>query len=359
MVSEIKSVSSKQFGRAFEAEGFSRTSVQLPGNGIEFLLSKPTQVGPLGKVLPEQTIGVFVDPSLPGAVRVGKVNLHAGGRSQALVLSHLLALIVGQRKALLRLDAIEYMTESTECRLGTGILHPGQHSEQCRAFYQRANRRTVERPFDEVTLPVSRHQTFFNIRRSVMNADHVWNTPTPIFTARSRTTLGMPKTQPANYFRAQLTAWHRVNGGVDGFVRNLQGWRIRMHKRQCASNLLRRVPGFQVVADALPQRCARSEPTLNSWFSRAGMGTLMRSFVAIPASHQRTPLLSSSFRLNPTVSTQLTRKCRSRTTQPHCDGCRLDSHLQLRLDHRPFFYTQLLVHSSHATFSPDNVALGF
>ena len=107
MVSEIKSVSSKQFGRAFEAEGFSRTSVQLPGNGIEFLLSKPTQVGPLGKVLPEQTIGVFVDPSLPGAVRVGKVNLHAGGRSQALVLSHLLALIVGQRKALLRLDAIE------------------------------------------------------------------------------------------------------------------------------------------------------------------------------------------------------------------------------------------------------------
>jgi hypothetical protein len=29
------------------------------------------------------------------------------------------------------------------------------------------------------------------------------------------------------------------------------------------------------------------------------------------------------------------------------------------LDHRPFFNAQLLVVSSHATFSPDNVALGF
>jgi hypothetical protein len=37
----------------------------------------------------------------------------------------------------------------------------------------------------------------------------------------------------------------------------------------------------------------------------------------------------------------------------------VDSYLQLRLDHRSLFNTQLTVAFSHATFSPTNVALGF
>ena len=141
---EVKSVCREQFGGAFEAEGFSWTGVQLPGNGIEFLLSEVTQVSSLGEVLPEQAVGVFIDATLPGAVRIGKVNFHTGGLSQALVLRHLLALVVRQRKALLRFDAIEDMAEATERGLGTGTLHPGQHSEQRGALHQRANRRTVE-----------------------------------------------------------------------------------------------------------------------------------------------------------------------------------------------------------------------
>src|ERR1035437_6142331 len=107
MMPEVKSVCREQFGGAFEAEGLSRAGVQLPGNGIEFLLSEDTQVSSLGEVLPEQTVCVFVDATLPGAVRVGKVNFHTSDPGQALVLSHLLALIVRQRKALLRLDAIQ------------------------------------------------------------------------------------------------------------------------------------------------------------------------------------------------------------------------------------------------------------
>ncbi len=125
MMPEVKSVCSKQLGRAFEAEGFSRTGVQLPGNGIEFLLREATQISSLGEVLPEQAVGVFVDATLPWAVRIGKVDFHTGGSSQALVLGHLLALIVRQRKALLRLDTIEDMAEATERGLGTGVRPSG------------------------------------------------------------------------------------------------------------------------------------------------------------------------------------------------------------------------------------------
>jgi hypothetical protein len=71
MMPEVKSVCREQFGGAFEAKGFSRTGVQLPGNGIEFLLREASQVSSLGEVLSEQTIGVFVDAALPGAVRMG------------------------------------------------------------------------------------------------------------------------------------------------------------------------------------------------------------------------------------------------------------------------------------------------
>src|ERR1035437_1038180 len=192
MMPEVKGVCREQFGGAFKAEGFSRTSVQLPRNSIEFLLSKASQVSSFGEVLSEQAVGIFVDATLPWTVRIGKVNFHTSRFSQALMLGHLFALIVRQRKALLRLDTIEDVAKATERGLGTGILHPGQHGEQCRAFHQRANRRAVECSLDEVALPMSRHQAFFNIRGSVMNADHVGNTATPIFSACPGAALGMP-----------------------------------------------------------------------------------------------------------------------------------------------------------------------
>ena len=55
-----------------------------------------------------------------GAVGISKVDVHPGGLAQTLVFSHLFALIVGQRKPLLRLDAIEHMAEATERGFGTG-----------------------------------------------------------------------------------------------------------------------------------------------------------------------------------------------------------------------------------------------
>ncbi len=54
-------------------------------------------------------------------------------------------------------------------------------------------------------MPVTRDQPFFNLRRTVMNADPVRHLPTPVFPPRAGTAFGMTETQPANHFRAQLT----------------------------------------------------------------------------------------------------------------------------------------------------------
>lgn len=106
MGSEVNSVCREQFGARDEAEGFSRTGIQLLGNGIAFILSEGAQVRSLGKVMTERTVVGFVDATRPWAVCIGNVNDLAGGQGQARGLRHRLALTVSQQKALLRFYAI-------------------------------------------------------------------------------------------------------------------------------------------------------------------------------------------------------------------------------------------------------------
>src|SRR4030067_2644809 len=91
------------------------------------------------------------------------------------------------------------------------------------------------RPLDEIAFPVSGHQSFFNLGRAIMNANHVGNASTTIFTPRTRSALGMTKTKPAYYFSAQLSSRHRVDRRVGGFVGSLEGGSVGMHGCQCAS----------------------------------------------------------------------------------------------------------------------------
>ena len=101
MMPKIESIRCKQFCGAFEAERFSRLRVQLPGNRIQFALGEAAQIAPLGKVLSQQAIGVFIDAPLPGTVWVSKEHLYSSHLSQSLMFGHLLTLIVSQREPLL------------------------------------------------------------------------------------------------------------------------------------------------------------------------------------------------------------------------------------------------------------------
>ena len=54
------------------------------------------QVGPFGKILSQQTIGVLVGTPLPRALRVAELDLDVGRQREAFVIVHLLATIPGQ-----------------------------------------------------------------------------------------------------------------------------------------------------------------------------------------------------------------------------------------------------------------------
>ena len=125
-----------------------RSVVELPGDGVEVILGEPGQVSAFGQVLPQESIGVLVAAALPGAMRVGKENRHTGHIRQSLMLTHLLALVIGQRLAHRFRDAVEHATEAFQGRQGGRILDPHQHHQPTGPFHQGADRRTVEGPLD-------------------------------------------------------------------------------------------------------------------------------------------------------------------------------------------------------------------
>jgi hypothetical protein len=108
-----------------EVKTFSWARVPAMSNDIQLALRVPRQIGTLGQVLAQQPIGVFVGAALPGAVRVGKEDLDRQPLSQALMLGHLFAPIVGQRFAQQHGLMPELLGEALSGNRRIRSLHPG------------------------------------------------------------------------------------------------------------------------------------------------------------------------------------------------------------------------------------------
>ncbi len=119
MLPEIESVRGEPLSGALEAERLTRPGVQFPGDRIQRFLGEAAQVTPLGQVLPQQAVGVFVDPTLPGTFGIGQGDLRTGGLGQPLMFGHFPAQLVGPRQALLGLDTVEQLAQALPCRFGT------------------------------------------------------------------------------------------------------------------------------------------------------------------------------------------------------------------------------------------------
>ena len=63
--------------RGFVSRSFSRSVVELVGDGVALLLGQGTQVHPFGQVLANQSLGVLVRAPLPRMVRRGEVELRS------------------------------------------------------------------------------------------------------------------------------------------------------------------------------------------------------------------------------------------------------------------------------------------
>ena len=138
MLPEIENIGCKQCCRTPKTQGLAWPGVEIPGNRIQLFLSEATQVAPSEKLLPHQAAAVLV--ASPGTVRISKGYLHPGRFSQPLMRCHFPALIVSQRKTLLRLDTIEHRAETAQSGFGAGLVHPGERRKQGGALsYPRPN----------------------------------------------------------------------------------------------------------------------------------------------------------------------------------------------------------------------------
>ena len=65
----------KYLVRCLKTKSFSRSVIQ-PFFGLSnFGIAERFKVGALGKILAQQSVGIFVEPTLPGTIGMGKVAI--------------------------------------------------------------------------------------------------------------------------------------------------------------------------------------------------------------------------------------------------------------------------------------------
>lgn len=107
---------------------------------------------------------------------------------------------------------------------------------------------------DQVALPVTRHHPIRHLWRPQVDADHLGNPAAPIFARRARLAAAFALTKTRDQVLAQLPLGVRVDGGVDGLVRDVQFRFVGPHDAQCLRDLLRRPQPAQHVRDQGPHR---------------------------------------------------------------------------------------------------------
>ena len=166
MLKEVEGFWHKQFSGAAKVEAFSRSGIELPGNGIELGLRESSEIGSLGKILAKQAIGILIDAALPRAVRIGEIDRDASDFGKARMLRHLAPLVVGQGKASLRVNPVEDSAKGSGRGFGRGVLHLDQGDEERGPLDQRADGRGIAGTFDQIPLPVAGNNALGDLRRA-------------------------------------------------------------------------------------------------------------------------------------------------------------------------------------------------
>ena len=321
MLKKVKVVRHEQFGGAPEVEAFAWPGIELPGNGVQFGLRELRKIGALWKVLAKKAVGVLVDASLPGAVRIGKVDCDPRDFRKSFVLGHLAPLIVGQGQTLLCVNAVQDGAKSGCCSIGGSVFHLGQCHKERGSFDQRADGRRIASALDQVPFPVTGNDSLINFRGAQVNTGHVGDRAATVFTPGTRTAALTCLAKTGNQLSAQRPAWHGVERCVDGFVANLKGRFVRVHPAQYACDLFWRMIAPQKTLDMAPQWPIHRQPRGTGGRPRQPISSLLRKRRAIPASYERTPaLLGLQCRIVPTIAIQLSAD-RTRRTLHAAGNC--------------------------------------
>ena len=256
---------SHDFDRAFEIEALTGAHIQLQGDGIQLLLAVYRQVSPLGQVLADQAVDVFVTAALPWAVRITKINSDPGLLGDFSMPRHLPALVVGHALAHRQRHAVERCTEALHRRGRRCVVHLHQHQVATGALHQRAYRRGVGLTLDQVALPMPRHQPVFDLWRAHVNADHLRNLAAPIHAARARSARRLALAQADDQLLAQLADRQGIDRVVDRLSTDVGISEAgNVHAAQLAGNLFRRQTLTQHMGHQLEALTARQKLALRA-----------------------------------------------------------------------------------------------
>ena len=159
-------------GWSYEAQGFSRTLIEPQGNGVEVGLGEAREVCSSGEVLPQQAVGILITAALPRTAWIAEVDLHLGGNGEALMISHLLSTIPGQRASQLPRQFADVFGER------------GCHSRRILAWKLDEHRKAgvaldecrdvrVVRSGEKVSFPMAWHGAILGLGWPLADRDHI------------------------------------------------------------------------------------------------------------------------------------------------------------------------------------------
>jgi len=164
---------------------------------------------PLGKNWRELSVGLLVRAALPRCVRITEPA------RQFRVAGHLAAAVVGHAFAQHGGQALHLASKSFQRRVGGAAAHFAENEIAGLAFDHRAHGRAVEGTLDQVSLPVTGHQTALDLFGPVDDPQRFWGDR---FT-RQRCPPQAPRrfvlSQGGDHFGFQPALWLRVNRGID------------------------------------------------------------------------------------------------------------------------------------------------
>jgi hypothetical protein len=219
--------------RGVEGVRGARSVGQAVGYGVEFGLGVCRQIGALGQVLPQQSVGVLAGSTLPRAMGVAEVDLRARAGREFAVASHLLALVVGQAVAHRRGYLIQPGIKARQHGRCRRVVHLGQQHQATGALHEHTHRGLVACALDEVSLPVARHDAVLDLVRTHVDAATV--------------------AQAGDELPAQLNARMRVDRRVDRLVGDVHGRVLGPHALEDTFDLLGRPPPIQHDQHEAPQ----------------------------------------------------------------------------------------------------------
>ena len=222
-------------------------------DGVQLALRVARQVRPLGQVLAQQPVRVFIGPSLPRAVRIGKEDLDRELLSQLLVLGHLFPPIVGQGFPQRSRHMPEFFGKALTGTCGIRPVHSGQDDQACGPLHQGSDGRAIAGSLDEIAFPVARHRAGHHLGRTLGNRRHIGDLATAVRPPRPRPPRFACLTQRRQQCAPEGAAGQHIEPRIDRLGRKVLAHVVRIRALKPPGNLLGRAALRQMRPHILPQ----------------------------------------------------------------------------------------------------------